>query len=115
MRKLITPALTIILFITIFSCSQGYIVNMNTHTNYPEGRDLYMSKCGGCHQLFDPNSYTKADWDKIMVAMQEKSKIDDEQRNEILNWIIETKKSFESIDAEKISHLNSGGYLNNNF
>ena len=74
---------------------------MNANTNYPDGRDLYISKCGGCHQLFDPNSYTKADWNKIMVAMQEKSKIDDQQKDEILNWIIETRQSLENKDAEK--------------
>ena len=101
MRKYNTAVVTIILLITFFACSQGYIVNMNANTNYPDGRDLYISKCGGCHQLFDPNSYTKADWNKIMVAMQEKSKIDDQQKDEILNWIIETRQSLENKDAKK--------------
>jgi hypothetical protein len=56
-----------------------------------------MSKCGGCHRLFDPNDYTKRDWDIIMVPMQEKSKIDDQQKNDILEWIIETRQSLENV------------------
>ena len=74
---------------------------MNAHTNYSEGRDLFMSKCGGCHQLFDPNSYTKVEWNKIMLAMQEKSKINDQQKNEILNWIFETQQSTKNLEAKK--------------
>jgi hypothetical protein len=100
-RKFNTITLIIILFITIFACSQGYIVNTNAHTNYPGGRDLYVSKCGGCHQLFDPNIYIKGEWNKIMIAMQEKSKIDDEQKKEILNWIFETQQSIVDENLKK--------------
>lgn len=73
---------------------------MNDKTGYPEGRDLYLSKCGGCHQLFDPNSHTKLEWDKIMITMQRKSKINDQQRNDILNWVFETKMIEENIEAK---------------
>jgi len=100
-RKLIPFVFAIIFLIIIFSCSQGYIVNTSVFTNYPEGRNLYMSKCGGCHQLFDPNSYTKSEWNKIMLAMQEKSKINDQQKNEILNWIIETRQAMENDEVKK--------------
>jgi hypothetical protein len=96
-RNIIKIIFTPIILIAIFSCSQGYIVNTNAYTSYPEGRNLYMSKCGGCHQLFDPNNYTKGEWDRIMLAMQEKSKIDDQQKNDILDWIIETRKSLENV------------------
>ena len=74
---------------------------MSIHTDYPEGRDLYRSKCGGCHQLFDPNHYSKSEWNKIMVVMQEKSKINDEQKNEILNWVVEIQQSKKSVEAKK--------------
>lgn len=70
---------------------------MNSKTDYPEGRELYISKCGGCHQLFNPGAYTKDEWNKNMVVMQKKSKIDDDQKNEILNWILETKQTEENI------------------
>jgi len=97
LRKISTIITIVFLLVAIFSCSQGYLVNMNAHTNYSEGRDLYMSKCGGCHQLFNPSNYTKDEWNKNIVVMQKKSKIDDDQKNEILNWILETKQNEENI------------------
>ena len=100
MRYISTKALIIVFLITIFSCSQGYIVNTNAKTDYLEGRNLFMSKCGGCHQLFDPKSYSESEWNKIMMEMQKKSKIDDQQKNEIFNWILETKKAKENIDGK---------------
>ena len=35
-----------------------------------------------------------------MVVMQKKSKIDDDQKNEILNWILETKQNEENIGVK---------------
>jgi len=100
LRYISTIALIVVFLITIFSCSQGYIVNTNAKTDYPEGRNLFMSKCGGCHQLFDPNSYSEVNWQKIMMEMQKKSKINDQQKNEIYNWILETKQIEENIEGK---------------
>jgi len=100
-RGLITIAIFVTFLFIIFSCSQGYIVDKNARTDYSEGRDLYISKCGGCHQLFDPNTYNKSEWNKIMMAMQLKSKINDQQKSDIINWIIETQQSVENVEAKK--------------
>jgi len=99
-RGLNKIALIITFLITIFSCGQGYIVNINSETDYPEGRNLFISKCGGCHQLFDPNSYSEVNWHKIMMEMQKKSKINDQQKNEIYNWILETRQTEEMLKAK---------------
>jgi len=72
---------------------------MNSKTDYPEGRNLFISKCGGCHQLFNPNLYSKVEWSKIMMEMQKKSKINDQQKNAIYNWILETKQTEEKLRA----------------
>ncbi|HVO72542.1 MAG TPA: hypothetical protein VMT35_00850 [Ignavibacteriaceae bacterium] len=77
----------------IAACSQSYIVNMGQKTNYPEGRELFVSKCGGCHQLYNPNQFTPAVWDSMLYLMKKKAKISDEQKNEIYSWIIEIKDS----------------------
>lgn len=94
-------AITATFLFIIFSCSQGYMVNTNSKTDFLEGRNLYISKCGGCHQLFDPNGYTKDEWKKIMVTMQEKSKINNHQKNEIYNWILEIILSHEKMEVRK--------------
>jgi hypothetical protein len=100
-RKLNTITGIFIFLLIIYSCSQGYSVNMEDKTKYPEGRNLYLSKCGGCHQLSDPSNHTKLEWDKIMITMQQKSKINDEQKNEIINWLIETQQSVENVEAKQ--------------
>lgn len=74
---------------------------MNAKTDYPEGRNLYISKCGGCHQLFDPNSHTELEWNKIIINMQKKSKINDQQKIYIYDWILETQKSEDSVESMK--------------
>lgn len=84
----------VILFMTflfIESCSQGYIVNMNESTRYPEGRKLFISKCNGCHQLYNPGNFNAAEWDSILIPMQKKAKLDNTQRNAIYQWILEIK------------------------
>ena len=78
--------------VLVAACSQGYIVNMNAETKYPEGRSLFVSKCNACHQLYSPYRFSETAWDSILVPMQDKAKLDQEQRAAIYNWIKEIKK-----------------------
>ena len=87
---LVILLLSLLLFET---CSQGYIVNMNSVTCCPEGRDLFVSKCGACHRLYDPANFTAAEWDSVLVPMQAKAKLNSEQRDKIYRWIIDVKST----------------------
>ncbi|HEY6906005.1 MAG TPA: hypothetical protein VI230_00970 [Ignavibacteriaceae bacterium] len=89
MKALLIAAFILMVFMA--ACNQGYIVRMNESTNYPEGRNLFVSKCNACHQLYSPDRFNSAGWDSILVPMQLKAKINDEQRNAIYNWILEVK------------------------
>lgn len=53
-----------------------------------EGKYLYENNCAKCHKLYDPKSYNTDDWKQILVRMQKKAKISDEQREKIYNYII---------------------------
>jgi hypothetical protein len=79
------------------ACSQGYMVNLEEKSHHTEGRDLYISKCNSCHKLYDPNNFTEAGWDSIMIPMTEKAKLKPEQKDEIFSWIIEVKNNKKSI------------------
>lgn len=59
------------------------------NTQYPAGQNLYFSKCGGCHQLYDRNRYTPAAWDTLMNEMAERSKLTVEEKNLILTYLKE--------------------------
>ena len=77
----------------IVSCSSGYIINMDEATNIPEGRKLYSSKCNGCHNYYNPSQFTLAQWDSIMIPMQNKAKLSEEQKASILDWISERNRA----------------------
>ena len=80
----------IILFIFIvLSCSSGYLVNMNETTKFPEGRNLFVSKCNGCHKFYNPTEFTKAKWDSILIPMKSKAKLTEKEKTLILSWISE--------------------------
>lgn len=99
----------ILLFFSLLlfeTCSQGYIVNMNSVTCCPEGRELFVSKCGACHRLYDPSRFTAAVWDSVLIPMQGKAKINSDQKNKIYNWIIEIKTN--SVDSLN-RHVSSSG------
>ncbi len=53
------------------------------------GRELYVNKCGGCHNLYLPARYTKQEWQQIMDKMQKPAKIDNSQK-ELINMYLKT-------------------------
>ncbi len=79
----------IFLVVIIYSCSASYIVDTNEATNFPEGRNLFVSKCNGCHKYHSPTEFTVAKWDSILVPMKEKAKLSEKERDLILSWISE--------------------------
>ncbi len=79
----------LILFIIIFSCSTGYLVDMNEPTKFPEGRNLFVSKCNGCHKYHNPTEFTKSKWDSILIPMKSKAKLSEKEKTLILSWISE--------------------------
>jgi len=53
------------------------------------GRELYINKCGSCHNLYLPSKYTKQEWQQIMDKMQKPAKIDNSQK-ELIKKYLET-------------------------
>ena len=37
---------------------------------------LFRSKCANCHKFYDPARYADAEWDRWMMKMSRKSKLD---------------------------------------
>jgi hypothetical protein len=51
------------------------------------GRKLYVQNCGACHALHLPSAYGNERWDRVMVRMQVKAKIDDRAASTILAYL----------------------------
>lgn len=52
-----------------------------------EGKSLYGMNCAKCHELHDANSFTAEEWTPIVLRMQKKAKISDEQREKIYAYL----------------------------
>ncbi len=52
-----------------------------------EGKSLYENNCAKCHDLFKPKDFSAEQWKPILLDMQKKAKISDEQRDKIYNYV----------------------------
>ena len=52
-----------------------------------EGKMLYENNCAKCHKLYDAKSFSKEQWTPIVLRMQKKAKISDEEREKIYDYL----------------------------
>lgn len=52
-----------------------------------EGKSLYGMNCAKCHSLYDAKDFTAQEWSPIVMRMQKKAKISDEQREKIYAYL----------------------------
>ena len=78
-----------IITFSFVACSSSTNNNSNTTTKFPEGRNLYVSKCTACHKAFDRELHTTDEWKKILKEMGGKAKLTDNEMQMILNYLTE--------------------------
>lgn len=52
-----------------------------------EGKSLYEANCAKCHKLYDSKDFTAEEWTPIVMKMQKKARITDEQRDKIYAYL----------------------------
>ena len=52
-----------------------------------EGQNLYENNCAKCHKLYDSKDFTAEEWTPIVMRMQKKARISDEQREKIYAYL----------------------------
>ncbi|SHJ78161.1 c-type cytochrome [Flavobacterium haoranii] len=52
-----------------------------------QGKSIYEGKCGRCHKLPAVEDFTVEEWQPIMLRMQKKAKISDEERELVYNYV----------------------------
>lgn len=52
-----------------------------------EGKVIFESKCAKCHDLYSPKDFNAEQWKPIMLSMQKKAKISDEEREKIYAYL----------------------------
>jgi hypothetical protein len=48
---------------------------------------LYITKCAKCHQFYNPNDYTPAEWDKWMRRMSRKAKLQPNEQELLTRYL----------------------------
>lgn len=54
------------------------------------GRKLYVNHCGSCHNLHLPKEYNAATWKIQLDEMQQKAKINDDEKQLIYQYLTST-------------------------
>lgn len=75
-------------FINCSSSSLGDDIN-NQLTKFPEGRELYLSKCTSCHKPYRREMFTAEKWKASLEEMTVKAKLNEEEKTLILNYLLE--------------------------
>lgn len=52
-----------------------------------EGKSLYGMNCAKCHKLYDSKDFTSEEWTPIVMRMQKKARLSDEQREKIYAYL----------------------------
>lgn len=55
--------------------------------NVAEGKSLYENNCAKCHKLFEAKEFSKEEWGPILVRMQKKAHLSDDEMAGISNYI----------------------------
>jgi mono/diheme cytochrome c family protein len=53
-----------------------------------QGRSVYLSHCGQCHQLPDPKSHAPGKWPQEVAEMKQRAKLSDEQGEQIVAYLV---------------------------
>ena len=80
-----------LLFVSI-ACSQQLYVPKNAISginilDLQNGRNLYVTNCASCHQLFLPKQFSEEDWIKNLNSMQIRANISEEQKKLIYQYL----------------------------
>ncbi len=51
------------------------------------GRELYISRCRGCHNLHRPDQFSFGQWTEIMKSMSEEAELTESEKNNILLFL----------------------------
>jgi len=80
-------------FGVVSACSPNKAITKESNTiavkmNKDEaGKMLYENNCAKCHDLYSPKDFNAEQWKPIILSMQKKAKISDEEREIIYAYL----------------------------
>lgn len=71
----------LLIIIFLAGCSAGIIY-------HSKGEELYYSKCGGCHRIYNKNEYNPEQWKKEVEDMSKKAKLTKDEQELIIEYLV---------------------------
>lgn len=93
MKLSITLFCSLLVIILLSACSGSSNNSTAGTTKFPDGKDLYVSKCTACHKAYEPQLHTKDEWQKILDEMGGKAKLTDNEKQLILDYLSERNQN----------------------
>jgi len=62
-----------------FEEQMDIVRSITTEENTTDGRQIYQTSCGKCHELFQPDNRNIASWMKVMKRMSKEAKLSEQQ------------------------------------
>lgn len=76
-------------------CGQSRIPEASRLTTDPgelsrldRGRSLYLTRCGGCHALYEPAALLPAAWPDAVAVMRKRSQVSVEEQGFITHYLV---------------------------
>ncbi len=69
-----------------------------TLSDLQTGRRNYVGHCAACHNLFFPSAFAPSDWNRILVRMQKKARINDETTDSIGVYLLSMTTKSKKVD-----------------
>ncbi|MCE1165246.1 MAG: hypothetical protein LWX07_07580 [Bacteroidetes bacterium] len=106
--KILFPAVILLASATAFSCGSALYEPVpadargnTSYKNLLKGRDIFINKCGNCHNLYIPEKHTAGEWSLWLDRMKNRAKISDAERDMIYEYLILRAKSSDIKSDEK--------------
>jgi cytochrome c5 len=103
-KHLFQKVIVFFLFLVLLSCNKDNVsadslyvpsetdVTANaTLAELQQGRTIYINKCGSCHGLYSPDSYSSSRWKSIMVDMAAKANLSSGDASLTLKYVTRGK------------------------
>jgi mono/diheme cytochrome c family protein len=96
--KTIKLSVALLIMLAAFSCKKSSTAVLYTPTaadatskatldELQQGRTLYISNCGSCHDLYSPDDYSATQWTGIMSSMAPKTRMTSDQTTLVTKYV----------------------------
>jgi len=72
---------------TMYAPSVSDVTSTATLAELQQGHTLYLNRCGSCHGLYSPDSFSSSNWQSIMSSMAPKAGLSQADATLVLKYV----------------------------